>query len=72
MLNFVTDRKKLVYRINNTCLVFQTSKTTIYRPYTPELKSISINFNYCFIGETLKNIWSSTLHLEAGETTHTL
>ena len=32
---------KLVYRINNTPLAFQTSKTTIYRPHTPELKSIS-------------------------------
>ena len=41
LLNFVTERKKLVYRINNTRLAFQTSKTTIYRPHTPELKFIS-------------------------------
>ena len=41
LLNFVTEREKLVYRINNTRLAFQTSKTTIYRPHTPELKSIS-------------------------------
>ena len=33
--------KKLVYWINNTRLAFQTSKTTIYRPHTPELKFIS-------------------------------
>ena len=41
LLNFVTERKKLVYRINNARLAFKTSKTTIYRPHTPELKSIS-------------------------------
>ena len=41
LLNFVSERIKLVYRINNTRLAFQTSKTTIYRPHTPELKSIS-------------------------------
>ena len=35
------QEKKLVYRINNTRLAIQTSKTTIYRPHTPELKSIS-------------------------------
>ena len=27
--------------MNNTCLAFQTSKTTIYKPQTSELKSIS-------------------------------
>ena len=32
---------KLVYRINNTRLAFQTSKTRIYRPKTSKLKSIS-------------------------------
>ena len=31
-------------------------------------KSPYLNFNYCFIGGTLKNIWSFTLYLEAGET----
>ena len=31
---------KLFYRINNTPLAFQTSKTTIHRPHTPELKSM--------------------------------
>ena len=36
LLNFVSDRIKLVYRINNTRLAFQTSNTTIYRPHTPE------------------------------------
>ena len=41
LLNFVSERIKLVYRINNTRLAFQTSKTTIYRPQTSELKSIS-------------------------------
>ena len=33
--------KELVYWINNTRLAFQTSRTTIYRPHTPELKFIS-------------------------------
>ena len=41
LLNFVSERIKLVYRINNTSHAFQTYKTTIYRPHTPELKSIS-------------------------------
>ena len=41
LLNFVTERKKLVYRMNNIRLTFQTSKNTIYRSHTPELKSIS-------------------------------
>ena len=33
--------KKASFWINNTRLAFQTCKTTIYRPHTPELKSIS-------------------------------
>ena len=41
LLNFVSERIKLVHKINNTRLAFQTSKTTIYRPQTSELKSIS-------------------------------
>ena len=43
LLNFVSERLRLVYRINNTRLIaFQTSKTrTIYRLHAPELKSIS-------------------------------
>ena len=48
LLNSVSERMKLVYRINlvgtafkNNWAAFQTSKTTIYRPHTPELKSIS-------------------------------
>ena len=43
LLNFVRERLRLVYRINNTRLIaFQTSKTrTIYRLHNPELKSIS-------------------------------
>ena len=41
LLNFVSERIKLVYRINNTRLAFQTSTTTIYRPQTSELKCIS-------------------------------
>ena len=36
-----SERIKLVYRIDNTRLAFQTSKTTIYRPHTPELTFIS-------------------------------
>ena len=34
-------RIKFVYRLNNTRLAFQTSKTTTYRPLTPEIESIS-------------------------------
>ena len=41
LLNFVIERVKVVYRINNTRLAFQTSITTIYRLQTSELKSIS-------------------------------
>ena len=41
LLNFVSERVKLVYRINNTRLAFQTSITTIYRLQTSNLKSIS-------------------------------
>ena len=40
LLNFISERIKLVHRFNNTRLAFQTSKTTIYRPQTSELKSI--------------------------------
>ena len=38
LLNFVSKRLRLVYRINNTRLIaFQTSKTrTIYRLHAPE------------------------------------
>ena len=38
LLNFVSERLRLVYRINNTRLIaFQTSKTrTIYRLHAPE------------------------------------
>ena len=39
--NFVRERIKFVYRINNTRLAFLTSITTIHRPQTSELKSIS-------------------------------
>ena len=43
LLNFVSKRLRLVYRINNTRLIaFQTSKTrTIYRLHALALKSIS-------------------------------
>ena len=41
LLNIVSERIKLVYGINTTRLAFRTSKTTIYRPHTPELKSMS-------------------------------
>ena len=37
LLNFVSERIKLVYKISNTRLAFQTSKTTISRPQTSEL-----------------------------------
>ena len=35
------NETELAYRINNTRFAFQTSKTTIYRPHTPELMSLS-------------------------------
>ena len=54
LLNFVSENIKLVYRINNTRPAFQTSKTAIYRPHTPEY-SIILILKYCFIGGTLKN-----------------
>ena len=41
LLNFVSEGIKLVYRINNTRLVFQTANTTTYWLQTSELKSIS-------------------------------
>ena len=48
VLNFVSERIKPVYRINllSTAFkkkkaAFQTTKTTIYRLHTSELKSIS-------------------------------
>ena len=42
LLNFVSERVKLVYgSIKNTRLAFQTSKTKSNRPQTSELKSVS-------------------------------
>ena len=38
LLNFVSERIKLVNGINNTRLAWQTSKTTIYRPQTSEFQ----------------------------------
>ena len=63
LLNFVSERIKLVYKINPVLctafkkhmLPFKLSNTTIYRPHTPELIGPYLNFNYCFIGRTLKN-----------------
>ena len=40
-VELVSERVKLVYRIRNTRLAFQTSKTKINRPQTSQLKSIS-------------------------------
>ena len=45
----------------------QTSKTTIYRPQTFELKSIS-KYQLLFHWKSVENIWSFKLYLEAGET----
>ena len=67
LLNFVSKRIKLVYMINNTCLAFQISITTSYKPHTPELNCIS-KFQLLFHWKNLENIWSFTLSLEAGET----
>ena len=53
------DGIKLVYRINNTRYSFQKNKlhfklkTTIYRPHTFELKSIS-KYQLFFFGRALK------------------
>ena len=75
LLNFVSERIKLVYRVNNTRLAFQTSKTTIYRPQTSELKSIS-KFKLLFHWKNFKKliiIWTFILYLEAGwKRTHKL
>ena len=67
LLNFVRERIKLVYRVNNTLLAFRTSKTIIYRPHTPELKSIS-KFQLLFHWRNFEKYMIFTLDLEAGET----
>ena len=67
LLNFVSERIKLVYRVNNTLLAFRTSKTIIYRPHTPELKSIS-KFQLLFHWRNFEKYMIFTLNLEAGET----
>ena len=74
LLNFVSERIKLVYRINNTpyllptkLTAFRTSKTTIYKRHTFKLKSISISI-LLFYWKSFENIWSFILYLEAGET----
>ena len=51
LLNFVSERIKLVYRINNTLFAFQTSKITIYRSQA----SIS-KFQLLFHWKNLENI----------------
>ena len=68
LLNFVSERIKLVYGINNTRLAFQTSKTTIYRPETSTLKPIP-KFQLLFHWTTFeKYMIFYTLDSEAGET----
>ena len=46
---------------------FQTSKPTIYKPHTFELKSIS-KYQLLFHSKSFENIWSLILYLEEGET----
>ena len=74
LLNSVSERIKLVYRINNTRYLlpkqwaaFQTSKTTIYRLHTFELKSIS-KYQLLLHWKSFENIWSFILYLDSGET----
>ena len=58
LLNFVSERIKLVYRINLVGTAFQKnklpSKTTIYRPHTPKLKSLS-KFKFLFHWKNFEN-----------------
>ena len=54
LLNFVSER---------------TSKTTIYRLHTFELKAIS-KVQLLFHWKSFENLWSFILYLEAGETEH--
>ena len=57
LLNFVSERIKLVYRINKTRLALQTSKTTIYRPQTSaELKSTP-KFQFLFHWKNFERSW---------------
>ena len=67
LLNFVTERKKLVSGLTILALPFKLLKPQFIGRILQN-KSPYLNFNYCFIGGTLKNIWSFTLYLEAGET----
>ena len=63
LLNFVTKRIKVVYRINLPGTAFKKNKLPfkllkprfIYRPHTPELKSIS-KFQLLFHWTNFKNI----------------
>ena len=63
LLNFVTKRIKLVYRINVPRTAFKKNELPfkllkprlIYRPHTPELKSIS-KFQLLFPWTNFKNI----------------
>ena len=60
LLNFVSERIKLVYSIKNIRLTFQTSKTKINGPQTSELKSI-FKFQLLFHWKNFQNIWSFIL-----------
>ena len=69
LLNFVSERIKLVYRITLLGTVFEKNKLpfkllnhNLWAAYS------RIKVNYCFNGRTSKNIWSFILHLEAGAT----
>ena len=67
LLNFVIERVKVVYRINNTRLAFQTSITTIYRLQTSNLKSIS-KFQLLFHWKNFEKYMIFYTLLDAGET----
>ena len=59
-------RERPYLPVSRVC-TFQTSKTTIYRPYTFELMSIS-KYQLLFHWKSFENIWSFILYLEEGET----
>ena len=69
LLNFVSERIKLVYRITLLGTVFEKNKLPFkLLNHNLWVAYSRIKVNYCFNGRTLKNIWSFILYLEAGAT----
>ena len=68
LLKLVSERRKLVYRINNTRCSFPKNEMPLkLGPYTFELKSIS-KYQFLFYWKSFENKWSFIPYLEAGET----